>query len=127
MPPRRSLSASMSRIHPMNKLSLTIPLLILALVATLRAGDWPTWGGTPARNMVSGESGLPVKMEVGEEPTSETQLDRATAKNVKWVAKLGNQSYGNANVAGGKVFVGTNNGNPRDPALEGDFGVVMCF
>src|SRR4029450_1327772 len=27
----------------------------------------------------------------------------------------------------GKVFVGTNNEKPRDPAIKGDKGVLMCF
>ena len=60
-------------------------------------GDWPMWGGTPDRNMVSNMKGLP------------TEWDVKTKKNVKWVAELGSQSYGNPVVAGGMVFVGTNN------------------
>src|SRR5260221_14141731 len=60
-------------------------------------GDWPMWGGTPDRNMVSSMKGLP------------TEWDIKTKKNVKWVATLGSQSYGNAVVAGGMVLVGTNN------------------
>ena len=60
-------------------------------------GDWPMWGGTPDRNMVSNMKGLP------------TEWDVKTKKNVKWVAELGSQSYGNPVVAGGIVFVGTNN------------------
>ena len=46
-------------------------------------GDWPMWGGTPDRNMVSSMKGLP------------TEWDVKTKKNVKWVAELGSQSYGN--------------------------------
>ncbi len=30
-------------------------------------------------------------------------------------------------VADGKVFVGTNNDRPRNPAVTGDKGVLMCF
>jgi hypothetical protein len=40
-------------------------------------GDWPMWGGTPDRNMVSNMKGLP------------TEWDVKTKKNVKWVAELG--------------------------------------
>ena len=61
------------------------------------------WGGTPDRNMVSNMKGLP------------TEWDVKTKKNVKWVADLGSQSYGNPVVAGGMVFVGTNNELLRDP------------
>jgi len=67
------------------------------------SGDWPMWGGTPDRNMVSSMKGLP------------TTWDVKTKKNVKWVAELGSQAYGNPVVAGGMVFVGTNNEGPRDP------------
>ncbi len=46
---------------------------------------------------------------------------------MKWVARLGNQSYGSPVVAGGRVLVGTNNEAPRDPHIQGDRGVLMCF
>ena len=71
------------------------------------SGDWPMWGGTPDRNMVSNMKGLP------------TEWDVKTKKNVKWVADLGSQSYGNPVVAGGMVFVGTNNELLRDPKQAG--------
>jgi outer membrane protein assembly factor BamB len=78
-------------------------------------GDWPMWGGTPSRNMVSAAKGLPDKWDV------------KTKENVKWVAELGSQTYGNPTVAGGKVFVGTNNEMLRDPKQGGDRGVLMAF
>jgi outer membrane protein assembly factor BamB len=73
------------------------------------------WGGTPDRNMVSSMKGLP------------TTWDLKTKKNVKWVAELGSQTYGNTVVAGGMVLVGTNNEAARDPNIKGDKGVVMAF
>jgi len=78
-------------------------------------GDWPMWGGTPDRNMVSNMKGLPDEWDV------------KTKKNIKWVAELGSQSYGNPVVAGGMVFVGTNNERLRDPKQPGDRGVLMAF
>jgi len=78
-------------------------------------GDWPMWGGTPDRNMVSNMKGLPAEWDV------------KTKKNIKWVADLGSQSYGNPVVAGGMVFVGTNNELVRDPKQPGDRGVLMAF
>jgi len=78
-------------------------------------GEWPMWGGTPDRNMTSNMKGLP------------TEWDVKTKKNVKWVAQLGSQSYGNPVVAGGMVFVGTNNELLRDPKQGGDRGVLMAF
>src|SRR5512134_3718821 len=59
--------------------------------------DWPMWGGTPDRNMISTMKGLPIDWDV------------KAKKNVKWVAQLGSQTYGNAVVSGGMVFLGTNN------------------
>ena len=85
------------------------------LAAADGAGDWPMWGGTPSRNMVSNMKGLP------------TEWDVKAKKNVKWVAQLGSQSYGNPVIADGKVFVGTNNESPRDPKQGGDRGVLMVF
>ena len=49
--------------------------------------------------------------------------DVETGRNVKWVAQLGSQAYGNPAVAGGKVFVGTNNQAERQPKAKGDKGV----
>jgi outer membrane protein assembly factor BamB len=73
------------------------------------------YGGTAARNMVSDETRLP------------TRWDPATGLNVKWTADLGSQSYGGPVVAGGKVFVGTNNQGRRNPKIDGDRGVLMAF
>src|SRR5512134_2885714 len=83
--------------------------------ATAGATDWPMWGGTPSRNMVSAATGLPDKWDV------------KTKANVKWVSDLGSQTYGNTTVAGGQVYVGTNNELLRDKTQVGDRGVVMAF
>ena len=77
--------------------------------------DWPMWGGTPSRNMVSPMTGLPATW------------DLKSGANIKWKAELGTTSYGNPVVADGKVFVGTNNENPRNARVTGDKGVLMCF
>ena len=90
-------------------------LLPTAVASDPGGGDWPMWGGTPDRNMVSKMKGLP------------TTWDVKTKKNVKWVAQLGSQSYGNVVVSGGMVFVGTNNEGLRDPSIKGDKGVLMAF
>lgn len=85
------------------------------------------WGGSPSRNMVSSEKNLPDTFEPGRYKPNSEEIDMATTKSVKWIAKLGSQAYGNVTVAGGKVFVGTNNESPRDPRFKGDRGVLMCF
>ena len=73
------------------------------------------WGGTPDRNMVSSMKGLP------------TTWDLKSKKNVKWMAELGSQTYGNPVVSGGYVIVGTNNEAMKDPNIKGDKGILMAF
>jgi len=92
-----------------------------------RAADWPFWGRNASRNMVSGETGVPTAFEAGKYKGATEEIDLATTKNVKWVVKLGSQTYGNPTVAGGRVYIGTNNETPRDPNLKGDRAVLMCL
>src|SRR6266481_7986731 len=91
------------------------------------SADWPQWGGRSMRNMYSSEKGLPEIIGKVEFKPGTEDVDPKTVKNLKWAAKLGSQSYGNVTVAGGKVFVGTNNENPRDPRHQGDRSILLCF
>ncbi|MGD2108168.1 MAG: PQQ-binding-like beta-propeller repeat protein [Phycisphaerae bacterium] len=93
---------------------LTPVLLFCAANAESPAGDWPMWGGSPDRNMVSSEKKIPAEWEIESE------------KNLKWTAKLGTYVYGSPVVAGGRVFVGTNNGGKLRPQISGDKGVLVC-
>ena len=95
-------------------------MLTLSAVVPLHAGDpgtgdWPMWGGTPDRNLVSHMKGLP------------TTWDVKTGRNVKWVAALGSQTYGNPVVANGVVLVGTNNEALWDKEVTGDKGILLAF
>ncbi len=112
----------------MNNRRLSSFALAAALAApALPAADWPMWGGTPSRNMVQKAQGIPDDIVSGKFlPKTET-IDPKSTKNIRWVAKLGSQSYGTPVVAGGRVYVGTNNESPRDPAQTGDRGILMCF
>ena len=98
----------------MKRVSTFAAVAVLASSVVLSA-DWPMWGGTPSRNMVSPMKGLP------------TEWDVKSGKNVKWIAELGSQSYGNPVVGEGVVLVGTNNEALRDPKQGGDRGVLMAF
>lgn len=99
----------------------------LAGASLASASDWPMWGGTPSRNMVSPGKGIPDDVVPGKFlPKTET-IDPKSTKNVRWVSKLGSQAYGTPVVAGGRVFIGTNNETPRDPKQVGDRGVLMVF
>jgi len=118
----------------MKHLSALTPVLFTFLACSLPvpAQDWPQWGGTPGRNMYSPLKGLPdhfttdksteIKIKLGTE-----EIDRSNLANLRWLAKLGSQSYGNVTVAHGRVFIGTNNENPRDPRHQGDRSILMCL
>ena len=74
------------------------------------------WGGTPGRNQVN-----PFERRI---PTA---WDPASGKNIKWKTGLGSRSYGNPVVAGGRIFVGTNNEGLKNPKVTGDKGILMCL
>jgi outer membrane protein assembly factor BamB len=93
----------------------------------LCAEDWPQWGRNEAKNMYSPAKGLPDRFEPGKYKRGTEEVDLTTTKNVKWVAKLGSQTYGNPVVSQGKVLVGTNNESPRDAQHQGDRSVLYCF
>lgn len=78
-------------------------------------GERSMLGSSPERNMVSAARGLP------------SSWDLATRRNVRWMAQLGSQAYAGPVVAGGKVYVGTNNERPKVPGVQGDRGVLMVF
>ncbi len=100
---------------------------LLALPAIAIAADWPTWGVNGSRNMVSAETGVVDSFDPGRFKGNTEDVDMATTRNVRWVAKLGSQTYGNPVVAGGRVYVGTNNESPRDPRIKDDYGILMCL
>jgi len=113
----------MSRLEKSPRYRRGIPVaarngLLLLLLAGGSAGaqDWPMWGGTPDRNMVSESTArLPAEWDVD------------SGHNVRWVAALGSQTYGNPVVAGGRVFVGTNNEALYDKEIVGDKGILIAF
>ena len=103
-------------------------LVSASLAASAASGDWPMWGNDHTRNMVAvGESGLPSSFVAGEFIGLTDDIDMATTENIKWIAKLGSQCYGNPTVANGVVFVGTNNDSPRDARYAGDRSVVNAL
>lgn len=78
---------------------------------------WLQFCGSSARNNVADAQELPSFWDV------------ESKTNVKWVARLGSQSYGSPVVANGKVFIGTNNGAGYLGLLPGeiDLGCLLCF
>src|SRR5262245_31179278 len=114
-------------------LLVAAPLMVLGLLllaacaqrAPMAQGQPPAqapaaamFGSGPSRNMVNlTEKNLPADWSVEEKKE----------KNIKWSVQLGSLAYGGPVIAGGKVYVGTNNRNPRNPKITGDKGIVMCF
>lgn len=89
------------------------------------AHGWTMFGGSIHRNFVN-----PFERNI----SSEWNIESGSEKNVKWSTDLGSKAYGGPIVAGGKIFVGTNNKkarNPRDVDKTSkeplDKGIIMCF
>ncbi len=123
---KRIKSKIMSKIkNPSTRALILIFLLIL--ISPAQSADWPQWGGRNIRNMYSPAKQLPDSFgKIDFKPGSD-EISTNAVKNLKWIAKLGSQSYGNVTVAGGKVFIGTNNEPPRDPRHKGDRSILLCF
>ncbi len=100
------------RFPPLPSALLLLPFTGLTL---LLAADQPQWGEAWSRNMVSKETGLPADFDPG------------TGRNVLWTADLGSETHSSPVVANGRVYIGTNNEQARDPRHQGDRGVLMCF
>ena len=106
----------------MTRQRVTYVLLVyLAVAVSVRTAEAQNnaevamFGNTPSRNMVSDETGVP------------DSFDPRTGANILWTQPVGSQAYGGPVVANGKVYVGTNNEGVRNPAYDGDKGVLMAF
>lgn len=94
--------------------------LVLAMAEGKDAAkdECPIFGGTPQRNMVN---------LVAKDVPTDWSVEEGKEKNLKWTAELGNKAYGGPVVAGGQVYVGTNNATPRDPKVMGSKAILMAF
>ncbi len=90
-------------------------------------GDWPMWGGSPSRNMVSSGRNAPLDFKPGKKVKGTDEIDGKTTEGLKWTVRLGSQSLGALVVSGGRVILGTNNENPRNPKYAGDRAIVLCL
>jgi len=86
-----------------------------SLSCSSQGQDRPQWGEYHTRNMVSTEVDLPAT------------FDPITGHNIKWSASLGSDGYATPVISGGKVLIGANNADPRDPRHEGDRGILLCL
>jgi outer membrane protein assembly factor BamB len=65
--------------------------------------------------MVSDETNLPVT------------FDPETGENIRWSVPLGTETNSSPVISGGRVIIGTNHGQPRDPRHSGNRGVLICL
>jgi outer membrane protein assembly factor BamB len=91
--------------------------------------NWSQWGGSASRDNTPVGHNIPTEWEVGDFDFKTGKWDKTNAKNIKWVAKVGSQTYGNPIVHDGKIFVGTNNGGkyPSRFKPDDDLGCFLCF
>ena len=92
-----------------------------------RRARWPD--GTAASR--------PGLADVGRHGGTQHDLGRPRASRSPGTSRPGRTSSGRRRSARprtgtrswptGKIFLGTNNGNPRNPEIKGDKGVLMCF
>jgi outer membrane protein assembly factor BamB len=79
------------------------------------AADQPQWGQAWSRNLASAETNLP------------DSFDPETGRNIKWTIPLGSETYCTPVIARGRVLIGTNNEQPRDPRHQGDRSILLCL
>ncbi len=116
-----------------------IPTVALVIAVPLASSQSPSashspkqtaqLGGSSRRNNVSHPQNIPWQWEVGGFDRKTGDWKSESAKNIKWVVRLGTQTYGTPIVAGSKVFCATNNGGGRLERFPAkiDLGCLLCF
>ena len=115
-------------INEFKTLLLALPILLFGPYVTcvhsqdhpelleIPSSDWRMYGGHLKRNFANPlAKGLPETWSV------------RTGTNVAYSIQLGSRAYGGPVMSDGRILIGTNNEFPRDPAIQGDKGVMMCF
>jgi outer membrane protein assembly factor BamB len=99
------------------------------------------WCGNPQRNMVSPEKGMPVPAAAPapapETPTKDAKGKRnkvaepaanTEVRGIKWQVKLGGNTVSTPVIAGGRIFLGTNDWSmPGDGRNLRGGGTVLCL
>jgi len=86
------------------------------LAATSPGADWPQWGRTADRNMMSPETGLPDLRAPAGDDTGYFASDENPW--VKWKVRLGATTWGNPTATAGRVLVGTSGPNREGGAIR---------
>jgi len=109
--------------------SLLLSVCLFWTTVWAETPNWNQWGGSPSRNNTSDAKGIASEWATGDFDGDTGLWLPKTSTNIAWVAPLGSQSYGNPVVAGGKAYVGSNNGKgylKRYPAAI-DLGCLLAF
>lgn len=102
--------------HAKDLISSVIAFLqFISLSCSAQGSDSPQWGEKHSRNMISNETDLP------------SSFNPETGENIKWAVSIGSEAYATPVIAGGKVFIGANNADERDPRHKGDRGILLCL
>ena len=82
----------------------------------------------PAPSVLSTPSVAP-RIQPTAAPTGNPPVDwdTTTGRNIVWSVELGHETFGRPVVAGGAVYVGTDNGRQLSPAFQEEGGVLMAF
>jgi len=100
-------------------------VLLLHVFTIVGAEDWPQAGRDGTRNPVSEEKNPPTWWQWEERDEKGKIVKKA--RNIKWAARLGTHTKGDPIVANGLIWVGSNNGHPRDPRNKQRAPVLQCF
>ena len=98
---------------------ISIGLVLATETFSCMAADWPMRGRGHHRNAVVPDENAPVDWQL---PDNEMP-----ARNIRWSTELGTVSNGDPVISNGLVWVGTNNGRPRNTQKKQDAGVLICF
>ena len=108
-------------MKPAFRFVVLVALVFAARTARAERADWPQWGRTDNRNMISDQTNLPN--------LGKGNISFKNAKwDIRWTVTLGSQCYGNPTVANGKVFIGTNDRFWSDPRVKRSRGgLLLCI
>ncbi|MHB8897542.1 MAG: outer membrane protein assembly factor BamB family protein [Thermoguttaceae bacterium] len=98
--------------------TLLVVLGLLLLPCRLHGADWPQWGGSASKNMISSDRNLPATFDPGTKSPQGGGVMLDTTHNVKWAARAGDFCCGTPAVAAGKVFLA---------AMADAEGILRCF
>lgn len=109
------------KTHPLKicRVVFIMTFAVLANLTTVFAADWPMRGRNHSRNAVIPDEKGPIDWKLAE--------GQQAAKNIRWSAELGYSNCGDPVIAGGLVWVGTNNGFEFVKKQAVDASVLMCF